>query len=53
MMLAAEACSNRSLEAFLGYGKSPCFSASRVLGSVGLDWRGVVSAWSNMAFGRM
>lgn len=51
--MSVRTCSNRSLEGFLGYGKSPCFSPSSVSGSVGLDWRGVVSAWSNMAFGRM
>lgn len=51
--MSVRTCSNRSLEGFLGHGKSPWFSRSRVLGFVGLDWRGVVLAWSNVAFGRV
>jgi hypothetical protein len=46
-------CSNCVFESPGGYGKSPCFLRSRVSGSVGLDWWGVVLAWSNVAFGRM
>ena len=51
--MSVRTCSNRSLEGFLGYGESPWFLCSSVLGSVDVDWWGVVSAWSNVAFGRM
>jgi len=51
--MSARTCSNCVFESPGWYGKSPCFLRSSVSGSVDVDWCGVVSPLSNMAFGRM
>jgi hypothetical protein len=51
--MSVETCSNCFLECPGGYGKTPCFWCSSVSGSVHVDGGSVLSAWSNMAFGRM
>jgi len=51
--MSVRTCSNCVFEFLGGYGKSPCFLRLRLSRSVDVDWWGVVSAWSNVAFGRM
>jgi hypothetical protein len=51
--MSVRTCSNCVFESLGWYGKSPCFLSSSLSRSVHVDWLGVVSAWSNMAFGRM
>ncbi len=51
--MSVRTCSNRFFESSGEYGESPCFLRSKLSRSVHVDWRGVVSAWLNVAFGRV
>jgi hypothetical protein len=52
-IMSVRTCSNWFFESLDGHGKSPCLLRSRLSRSANVDWLGAVTAWSNMAFGRM